>query len=198
MPSHVSDPNNESSIQGAAATPRLLIDALVDAAPRLEDVELIHLHTFGPARYADPQLAKSLRVANLFVGPNLRGRFDEDRVDDIPCFLSEIPRLFRSRWRPLHHAVESDEPLYEVPAPKLSDEERAIGRIVAGLIDDGSTLQAGIGAVPDAILQALSSHRHLGLHTEMWSDGALALLRSGAIDNSNKAIHPGRSGPRCD
>lgn len=237
-------------IQGAAATPRVLIDALVDAAPRLEDVELIHLHTFGPARYADPQLAKSFRVANLFVGPNLRGRFDEDRVDYIPCFLSEIPKLFRSRRRPLdvalihvsppdrhgyvtlgtsvdvaraavesarlviaqinprmprvhgdgsvhidqiHHAVEVDEPLYEVPAPILSDEERAIGRIVAELIDDGSTIQAGIGAVPDAVLQALSGHRHLGLHTEMWSDGALALLRSGAIDNSNKAIHPGKS-----
>lgn len=237
-------------IHGAAATPQSLIDALIADAPRLRKVELIHLHTFGPASYADPRLAESFSVANLFVGPNLRGRFDEDRVDYIPCFLSEIPKLFKSRRRAIDvalihvsppdrhgyvtlgtsvdvakaavdsarvviaqinprmprvhgdgsipiskidHAVEIDAPLFETKPPVLSDEERAIGRIVAGLIDDGATLQAGIGAVPDAVLNALTGHRHLGLHTEMWSDGALALLRSGAIDNSRKTIHPGKS-----
>jgi acyl-CoA hydrolase len=60
-------------------------------------------------------------------------------------------------------------------------------------VEDGATLQMGIGAVPDACLAELGGHRHLGIHTEMWSDGALALLRSGAVDNSRKAVHPGKT-----
>jgi 4-hydroxybutyrate CoA-transferase len=64
---------------------------------------------------------------------------------------------------------------------------------VASLIEDGATLQLGIGTIPNAVLAELGGHRHLGLHTEMWSDGALPLLRAGVIDNSAKVIHPGRS-----
>jgi 4-hydroxybutyrate CoA-transferase len=54
-------------------------------------------------------------------------------------------------------------------------------------------LQMGIGAIPDAVLRALHGHKHLGIHTEMFSDGALDLIRAGAVDNSKKAVHPGRS-----
>ena len=61
------------------------------------------------------------------------------------------------------------------------------------MIEDGATLQMGIGAVPDAVLSALKSHRHLGVHTEMWSDGLLPLLECGAVDNSLKKVHPGRT-----
>ena len=60
-------------------------------------------------------------------------------------------------------------------------------------MEDGATLQMGIGAVPDAVLAALKGHRHLGVHTEMWSDGLLPLLECGAVDNSRKAVHPGRT-----
>ena len=88
-------------VHGGVATPHGLLDALVAQADRLRDVELIHLHTTGPATYADPKYADSFRVANLFVGGNLRGRLDHDRVDYLPAFLSEIPALFRSgRRRP--------------------------------------------------------------------------------------------------
>src|SRR5690606_1682155 len=69
------------------------------------DVELIHLHTEGECKYADPKYAKSFRVANLFVGSNMRPYLDYDRVDYLPCFLSEIPRLFRSGARPLDVAL---------------------------------------------------------------------------------------------
>ncbi len=237
-------------VHGGVATPHRLLEALVEQHDRLRDVELIHLHTVGPARYADPDLAPSFRVANLFVGANMRPKLDRERVDYLPCFLSEIPQLFRSRRRPLdaalvhvsppdahgfctlgtsvdvaraavdvapiviaqvnprmprvhgdgllhidhvHHWVEVDEPIPEVPPPPLGPEERAIGRFVAGLIEDGATLQMGIGAVPDAVLAALSDHKHLGIHTEMWTDGALALIQSGVVDNSQKHVHPGKT-----
>jgi acyl-CoA hydrolase len=93
----------------------------------------------------------------------------------------------------IHHLVEVDDPLPESPPLPLTDDARAIGRFVASLIADGSTLQTGIGAIPEAVLAALGGHKHLGMHTEMWSDGALELLRTGVIDNSRKAVHPGRT-----
>ena len=75
----------------------------------------------------------------------------------------------------------------------MGPEEREIGRLAAGIIEDGSTLQVGIGAVPDAILASLREHRHLGVHSEMWSDGVLDLLRCGAVDNSQKRTHSGKT-----
>ena len=89
--------------------------------------------------------------------------------------------------------VEHDEPLPEFPPLPQSEEEKAIGHHAAELIEDGATLQMGIGAVPDAVLASLNGHRHLGVHTEMWSDGLLPLLECGAVDNSLKVVHPGRT-----
>ncbi len=63
-----------------------------------------------------------------------------------------------------------------------------IGKIVAGLVEDGSTLQLGIGNIPDSVLSNLTNHKHLGLHTEMFSDGAIPLIQNGTIDNSLKKI----------
>ena len=93
----------------------------------------------------------------------------------------------------LHAWYEEAAELPEHAPCALSEVHRAIGRNVASLIEDGATLQVGIGDVPNAVLAELGGHRHLGLHSEMWSDGALPLLRSGAIDNSRKVVHPGRS-----
>ena len=68
-----------------------------------------------------------------------------------------------------------------------------IGNIIAGLVEDGATLQLGIGTIPDAVLKCLSHHKHLGLHTEMFSDGVIPLIQKGIIDNSRKKIEPGYS-----
>lgn len=67
-----------------------------------------------------------------------------------------------------------------------------IGQYCAELIEDGATLQMGIGAIPDAVLSCLSDRRHLGVHTEMFSDGVVDLVKQGIIDNSRKRIHPGK------
>ena len=247
--SHI-QPGHRVFIHGGSATPITLINALVEQADRLHDVELIHLHTMGKAPYADPKYSKNFRITNFFVGANMRGKVGRDGNDYLPCFLSEIPALLRSGKRPIdvalihvsppdehgyctlgtsvdiasaavqsaklvfaqinkqmprvhgdgfvhmsqiHDYIEIDEPIPEAPRAPLSDEEKIIGKYVAEMIEDGSTIQAGIGAIPDAALAALTNHRHLGIHTEMWSDGTLELIQCGAVDNSKKKLHPGKT-----
>jgi acyl-CoA hydrolase len=237
-------------VHGGSATPLVLLEALLARAPELRNVELMHLHTAGKGAYADPAYADSFRTTNLFVGHNLRNRVGSEQVDYLPCFLSEIPNLFRSGRRApdvallhvsppdahgyctlgtsvdvaraavdtaavviaqvnprmprvhgdgfihmseIHHWVEVDEEIPESPAAPQGPVEEAIGRHAASLIEDGATLQMGIGAIPDAVLAALHTHRHLGIHTEMWSDGCLELMQSGAVDNSLKKVHPGKT-----
>lgn len=237
-------------VQGAAATPMRLLEGLARQAPRLRGVELLHLHTVGALPYAAPALRESFRISSLFVGENLRSALDGDRIDYLPCLLSEIPQLLRSGRLPLdaalihvsppdahgycslgtsvdvtkaaldsapiviaqinprmprvhgdgmvhveriHHAILVNDELPEATPSAPSPAEEAIAQHVAALIEDGSTLQMGIGSIPDAVLGALRGHRHLGIHTEMWTDGALELIRAGAVDNSRKRIHPGRT-----
>ena len=90
-------------------------------------------------------------------------------------------------------AVLVDDPLVEVPTPTPNDKEIAIGRAIAARIPDGATLQIGVGGIPNAVISALSDHKHLGLHTEAMTDGVLPLIQAGVIDNSMKKIEPGRS-----
>ncbi|RUO37826.1 4-hydroxybutyrate CoA-transferase [Aliidiomarina taiwanensis] len=87
---------------------------------------------------------------------------------------------------------EHDEPLNAHTPPALDETTRVIGAHVASLINDGDCLQMGIGAIPDATLACLGNHKHLGVHTEMFSDGLLPLIESGVVDNSRKKTHPGR------
>lgn len=91
----------------------------------------------------------------------------------------------------IDYAVEVDTPL---PSPRqhpLTPECSAIGQNVAALVPDGATLQMGIGAVPDAVLEALGSHRNLGIHTEMFSDGVLPLIQSGVLNGAAKTRNTG-------
>lgn len=87
--------------------------------------------------------------------------------------------------------VADDRPLITAQYAQPSATDLAIGRHCAQLIPDGACLQMGIGSMPNAICACLSGHKHLGLHTEMFSDGALALIRSGVIDGSCKALDRG-------
>lgn len=237
-------------VHGAAATPHSLLTALFLQAERLTKTELIHLHLEGKIPYIQERIRKNFKVANLFVGQNVRNALDYENIDYLPCFLSEIPSLFRSKKRPIDVAlihvsppdqhgfcslgvsvdiacsavevasiviaqinpnmprvhgdgfvhtsqidyyIEVDDPLPQIAPHLITDVERKIGKHVANLIEDEATLQIGIGAVPDAILASLTDHKHLGIHSEMWSDGALALIESGVVDNSKKVIYPGKT-----
>jgi acyl-CoA hydrolase len=88
--------------------------------------------------------------------------------------------------------VESNVPLYEHGHPALSQVELAIGRHCAGLVEDGATIQMGIGAIPDAVLAALTGHKRLGIHTEMFSDGLIDLVKRGVVTGQDKKNHPGK------
>jgi acyl-CoA hydrolase len=236
-------------VHGAAATPTPLIEALVRRTD-LEDVRLYHLHTAGPAPFADPALAGRFRSVSLFTGQSLRKPIAEGRADFIPVFLSDIPELFTSRRIPLDvallqlsppdrhgdatlgtsvdtaHAaavsahtiiaevndrmprthghsgvrfdrvsafIHTDRPLWEAEAGGESEIEARIGEIIASLVEDRSTLQMGIGGIPDAVLCRLGDKHDLGVHTEMFSDGLIPLIEAGVVTNKFKKVHPGRT-----
>ncbi len=92
----------------------------------------------------------------------------------------------------IHAFIHSDRPLHEHPPSAPTPIEEAIGGHVAALVDDGATLQMGIGAIPDAALRRLHDKHDLGVHTEMFSDGIVDLVEAGAITNRRKNVHPGR------
>ena len=236
-------------LHGVAAAPTHLLQALVRRADELRDVEIVQLHTEGPAPYTEPGMQDAFRVNCLFVGGNTRAAVQDGRGDYTPVFLSDIPGLFKNgildidvalihvsppdahgfcslgttveaAHEALHSAetviaqvnpnmprthgdalvhrskitcmVEVNDPIPEVHLPPLTADEQAIGRHVATLVDDGATLQMGIGAIPDAVLKELWSHRDLGVHTEMFSDGLVQLVESGVVNGSRKIIHPGK------
>src|SRR6476620_6776446 len=85
----------------AAATPSVLLQALVDRAQELRDVSVVHLHTEGPGPHLAPAMAGHFRHRALFIGPNARAAVNEGRADYVPVFLSDVPRLFRSGAMPL-------------------------------------------------------------------------------------------------
>jgi acyl-CoA hydrolase len=88
--------------------------------------------------------------------------------------------------------VESDEPVFEVGLPKIGPVQEAIGKYVAEMIEDGSTLQIGYGGIPDAVVMQLTSKHDLGIHTEMIGDGILKLVECGAVNNSKKTYLPNK------
>jgi 4-hydroxybutyrate CoA-transferase len=88
-------------LQCAAATPSVLLDALVARAPELQNVGMIHLHTEGPGPHLAPEMASHFRHRALFVGPNARAAVNEGRADYVPVFLSEVPHLFDRGALPL-------------------------------------------------------------------------------------------------
>ncbi len=93
----------------------------------------------------------------------------------------------------LDHVTEIDRLPLELPvAGEIGEVARSIGAHVAELIDDGATLQMGIGEIPDAVLLFLKQKRNLGIHTEMFSDGTIELFESGVITNESKTLHRGK------
>jgi acyl-CoA hydrolase len=88
-------------VQCAAATPSVLLDALVARAPELVDVSMIHLHIEGPGPHLRPEMAGHFRHKALFIGPNARAAVNEGRAEYVPVFLSDVPHLFSSGLMPL-------------------------------------------------------------------------------------------------
>ena len=107
----------------------------------------------------------------------------------------QMPRTFGDCFihvKELDAVVEVSRPLCELRPIIVAEMHHAIGRNVASLIEDGATLQLGIGAIPDAVLLELGGHRDLGVHSEMLSDRAVPLIESGVINGSMKTLHRGK------
>ena len=128
------------------------------------------------ADYTMAAIAKA-RVVVLEVNPNVPFAFGNCHVH-----ISQVTAL-----------VENDQPVMEVGLPKIGPIQEAIGKYVADMIDDGSTLQIGYGGIPDAVVMQLTSKHDLGIHTEMIGDGILTLVESGAITNRRKNYLPGKT-----
>lgn len=236
--------------QGACATPTPLLEALVTRGEDLYNVEITHLHTYGPTPYTDERWRGHFTLRALFVGENVREAANAGRASYTPVFLSDIPSLFEpgsplaidvalvqvsppdahgfcslgpsvdvtlaaveharnvialinpnmprthgDSFVPLSqidYAVNWGGPLYEVERRLPDATQLQVGQNAARLIEDGATLQLGIGAIPDAVLQALSDRRDLGIHTEMFSDGVLDLVEQGVITGERKALDQGK------
>lgn len=91
------------------------------------------------------------------------------------------------------YIIAKDEPLLEYIEDVPGDIAQKIGRYVARIVEDGSTIQVGYGSIPNAIVSSLQGKKHLGVHTELLNDGIAGLMEDGIIDNSQKSINPGKS-----
>ncbi|XP_022918145.1 succinyl-CoA:acetate/propanoyl-CoA:succinate CoA transferase [Onthophagus taurus] len=243
---------NTVFVQGAAATPVPLLDAMTEVGKqkKLKDITVCHMHTEGNAGYHDKSCEGIFRSCSFFMGGNVRKPVAEGRADAIPIFLSEIPLLFyRGIVKPdiavihvsppdshgfcsigtsvdcvragmihskiivalvnkqmprtfgdsiihishIDYAVKHDGPLPTHGGRPPSDVEAQIGKLIAeNLIEDGATLQMGIGNIPDAVLAQLTNHKDLGIHSEMFADGVVDLVKLGCVTNNKKQKHQGR------
>jgi acyl-CoA hydrolase len=107
----------------------------------------------------------------------------------------QMPRTFGENSLHLSQVVgwtRADYPLLELPSPPMSGKDRHIAALVADRVPNGATVQAGIGAIPNAILELLRGHKNLGLHTELISDGVMDLFESGALTGTHKVTRPGK------
>lgn len=108
---------------------------------------------------------------------------------------SKVPRVFVDGSMHMRHFdtfVEHDSDIIVVPVPQPTQTEDKIADYVASLVDDGATMQMGIGGIPNAVLTKLENHKNLGVHTEMFSDGVIPLVEKGVINNSAKRVVPGQ------
>ena len=139
--------------------------------------------------------------------PDARGRFSLGISVDVILAAVESARFVIAQVNPLMPRtrgdtliaredldilVEGEVPLLELQARGDCPEAAAIGRHCASLIEDGATLQMGIGAIPDAVLSSLVGKNDLGVHTEMFSDGLLSLLENGVVNGRRKTLHRGK------
>ncbi|MCO4798779.1 MAG: GNAT family N-acetyltransferase [Colwelliaceae bacterium] len=242
---------NRIFIGSNAAVPNSLIQNLIDNSAKLHDIETVHILTFSENVWALPEHKDLFKVNSLFIGgKNVREAVAEGRADYTPCFISEIPTLFRENILPLdaalimvsppdeygycslgvsvdvvasavksakyviaqinpsmpctnghsfihvnqiHAWLESDEPLPEIPEPEIDQVSERIGQYAAMLVENGSTIQIGIGKIPAAVLRYLANHKDLGVHSEMISDGIIDLMHSGVINNRKKTFHKGKT-----
>ena len=150
------------------------------------DVDVAMIMVSPPDKHGYVSLGTSVDI-NL---PNI-----ENAKLVVAAINPNVPRTFGDAMIPADSIdlfCEDNSPIIELPTTVPSKEDNIIAGYCAELIEDGATLQMGIGNLPNVLLSKLSNHKGLGLHTEMFSDGVLPLYQSGVIDNRNKNIDRGK------
>ncbi len=166
-------PNYFSEIPSLIARQQMPADVVFSMASPMDAHGYFSL-SLG-ADYTMAAVAKA-RAVVLEVNPNVPFAYGNCHVH-----ISQVAGL-----------IESTEPVMEVGLPTIGPVQEAIGKYVADMIDDGSTLQIGYGGIPDAVVMQLTAKHDLGIHTEMIGDGILTLLESGAVTNRRKNYLPGK------
>jgi 4-hydroxybutyrate CoA-transferase len=203
-PCAVTDPAHEGRLRSVslftgANARKAVAEGRADFMPIfLSDIPGLFKTRRVPLDVAVVQLSPPDQHGNCTLGPSVDAA--RAAVDHASVVLAEInrqmPRTHGRTVVPLSKVTAftvTDRPLHEAPPGEQTDVEARIGEIVANLVEDGATLQMGIGAIPDAVLARLGNKIDLGVHTEMFSDGLLPLVRGGVITNRHKRVHPGRS-----
>ena len=163
----------------------------------LGEIEGLFLDGSLPIDVALMQCTPPDRNGFVSLGPSIDASLTAARMARHVIAITN-PRMPRTHGDTFLHVkeidvlVEGDFPLAELEPRQPTAEHRAIAKHVAELVPDGATMQMGIGAIPDALLELLGNHKHLGVHSEMVSDGIIPLLESGVIDNSRKKINPNK------
>jgi 4-hydroxybutyrate CoA-transferase len=164
----------------------------------LSDIPALFTSRAVPLDIALVQLSPPDRHGLMSLGTSIDAA--RAAVDSAHFVLAEInermPRTLGNSMVPLervHAFIHTDRPLPAHAPEPPSEAVSRIGELVAELVEDGATLQAGIGGIPDAVLARLGNHRELSVHTEMFSDGLLPLIQGGVVTNRYKAVHPGRT-----
>ncbi len=151
------------------------------------DLDVAIIHVSPPDRHGYCSLGASIDIARSAI----------NNANKIIALVN--PKMPRTHGDGLVHVSKIDKMVFheaELPevdySTKVTAIDQQIGKNIASLIEDKSTLQMGIGTIPDAVLQFLNNHKHLGIHTEMLSDGVIDLFLKDVIDNRYKNLHPNR------
>jgi acyl-CoA hydrolase len=200
---------------GNAAIPQALVRALAERKDELRDVQLNHVLLVGEDPLSAPGTERSFRHNSLFVGPADRKAVNEGRGDYVPIFLHQIPRLFREKIVSLDVAMIQCSPpdehgfmslgvetLASIAACQMADVVIAqVNEKMPRVLGDsfmhvnrvkGSTVQMGIGGIPDSVWESMEGDLELGIHTEMISDGAMHAIQRGVVTGTRKNMHPGK------
>lgn len=229
--------------------PPALVQALVERAGELQNVEIIHGMSPGPNAYIAPEYQGIFHHTSLFIGPKTRKAYEEKRIDYIggtpfsrwPDMFAKNPQL-NPHWAfiqlsepdgegmcsfgnaccfsepaartadriiaqvnpkmptlggrkisldQIDYIVPVESPLYTIGRAEIDHKTQTIADYVAELVEDGATLQLGIGALPDAIARNLMNKKNLGVHSETLTEAMMELVVAGVINNSRKTLNPG-------
>lgn len=163
-----------------------------------------HLHLSAPKRlaYRSPRIfigTASPMDRHGYLSLSLSATYEVDVIKAADIVIIEVngkmPRTFGDtviHVNEIDYIIEENYDIAELPAAEPSAKDRIIGKYIADLIEDGSTLQLGIGGIPNAVASELMTKRELGIHTEMFTDGMVDLYEAGVITGSRKTLMNGR------